>query len=118
MKLGELVGSFTALNNLAAEKMKAKQAYRVSRVLMEANSHLEAFNGARDNAVEKYGKKNGDGNIEVKRDSKEFKKFNEEMNALLEENVEMKFDRIKLKEIGNLEVTVGDMIARDWLIDN
>ena len=118
MKLGELVGSVAALSNLAAEKMKAKQAYRVSRVLREANSHLEAFNSARDNAVEKYGKKNGDGNIEVKQDSKEFNKFNEEMTALLDEDVEMKFDRIKLKEISNLEVTVGDMIALDWLIDN
>ena len=118
MKLGELVGSVTALSNLAAEKMKAKQAYRVSRVLMEANSHLEAFNSARDNAVEKYGKKNGDGNIEVKPGSKESKKFNEEITALLDEDVEMKFDRIDLKEIGNLEVTVGDMIALDWLIDS
>ena len=118
MRLGELVASFNALNNLSQGKMKAKQAYRLSRVLMEASSHYESFNDIREKAVAKFGKKNEDGNYEVDPKSKDFKKFDAEMSALLDEEVDMKFDRIKLSEIGNIEVTVADMVALDWLIDN
>jgi hypothetical protein len=118
MKLGQVVSSISALNNLASEKMKAKQAYRVSRVLMEANGHLDSFNSARDKAIEKYGEKNDDGNIAVDQKSKGFKKFTDELNALFDEEIEMKFNKIKLKEIGNLEVSVADMVALDWLIDD
>ena len=118
MKLGQVVSSVSALNNLASEKMKAKQAYRISRVLMEANSHLESFNGAREKAIEEYGEKDDDGNMAIDQDSKNFKKFTDEINALLDEEVEMKFNKIKLKEISSLEVSVADMVALDWLIDD
>ncbi len=118
MKLGQIVSSISALSNLASEKMKAKPAYRISRVLMEANSHLDSFNSARDKAIEKYGKKNDDGNIAIDQDSKNFKKFTDEINALVDEEVEMKFNKIKLKEISSLEVSVADMVALDWLIDD
>tara|TARA_B100000959_G_C14893155_1_gene587649 strand:+ start:466 stop:822 length:357 start_codon:yes stop_codon:yes gene_type:complete len=116
MKLGELVGSVAALSSLSEKKMKAKLAYRISRIMLEANSHLTSFQEARDKIVEKYGTKNDEGETVVKPNSKNWKKFSEELDALLDEEVKLKFDQLKLKEIGNLEVSVGDMLSLNWLI--
>ena len=86
MKLSELVRAEPALAELANQKMKAKASFRLAKVVNQVSPHLESFRKIQQELLEKHGTKNGEG-YSIEPQSKSFKTYISEIEAVLEEEV-------------------------------
>lgn len=112
IKLKDLIVSSNAIQKLAATPLNVKIAFRLKRILKQVTSELETFESARKELCEKYGTLEGD-RYEFEPDEK--LKFEEEFNQLMEEEVEIKFDRFSEDSLASVEFAASDLLALEWL---
>ena len=116
MKLGELVGSEGALVGLSTQKMKAKASFRVAKIINQVKPHLESFRTIQQELLEKHGKKNGEG-FQIDPDMKGWKTYIDEIEAMLEESVDVSIKKIPLNLLTNAEISAQEISSLDWLIE-
>ena len=91
-------GRVPALNKLIEEPLEISEAYKLLKFSRELKAKEENYTSARYKIFEKYGKKNKDGELEIK-GKKNTEKATEEMNELLNIEEEYEFDKkVKLPE--------------------
>lgn len=110
-RLGELWASREILQKLATMKFKAKTAYKIMKIIDQANKEYEPFSKVRLELFEKYGEKDGD-NITVKPENLEV--FGKEMSDLEETEVEIKFN-VSLEEIADAMLTPSELYLLDYM---
>jgi len=116
MKLSELVRAEPALAELANQKMKAKASFRLAKVVNQVSPHLESFRKIQQELLEKHGTKNGEG-YSIEPQSKSFKTYINEIEAVLEEEVDVSIKKIPLNLLTNAEMTALEISSLDWLIE-
>jgi len=116
MKLSELVRAEPALAELANQKMKAKASFRLAKVVNQVSPHLESFRKIQQELLEKYGTKNDKG-YSIEPQSKSFKTYINEIEAVLEEEVDVSIKKIPLNLLTNAEMTALEISSLDWLIE-
>ena len=116
MKLSELVRAEPALAELANQKMKAKASFRLAKVVNQVSPHLESFRKIQQELLEKYGTENGEG-YSIEPQSKSFKTYINEIEAVLEEEVDVSIKKIPLNLLTNAEMTAQEISSLDWLIE-
>ena len=116
MKLAELVASDNALETLSKMQMKAKASYRIATAINQITPHIASFTQIQEDLINKYGEE-VDGQVKVETESEHFPEFIREINDVLNEDVVVDVKKIKLKELGDVEVTPRDMLALGWLIE-
>jgi len=116
MKLSELVRAEPALAELANQKMKAKASFRLAKVVNQVSPHLESFRKIQQELLEKYGTENGEG-YSIEPQSKSFKTYISEIEAVLEEEVNVSIKKIPLNLLTNAEMTAQEISSLDWLIE-
>ena len=62
------------------------------------NDPLRIIDEMRNKLIEEYGEKNEDGQMQVKPDSEQFGKFMAEVNELMDQEVDITFEKVKLPE--------------------
>lgn len=123
ISLGQLLNSAEGLRGLSQKPLKARCAYAVGKILKAADSEMSSFNEARMNLIRKYGEK--DENGELKSDengnvhiiSESLATFNSELQELLDTNVEINANKIKMDDIGEVEFTPSEMTQLDAFIE-
>ena len=120
MKLKQIVESLTSVNELMSQKLPVKISFKLSQFANEINPSVENFNKIRAEKLEEHAEKleskeNGDVQYKFK-DDEAAKKFNEEINGLLEEEVEVKVPDIKIDDLGDISIEPSKLISLDWLI--
>ena len=123
LKVGELVNSTEALQKLSQKELKAKLAWQVSKLLKAADKELQEFNEARMNLIKKYGEK--DENGELITDDKGNCKipeevtvdFSNELNDLVEAEIEINANKIKIDDLENIDFTPNEMNILEVFID-
>ena len=100
MKLtnGQIFGAREPLQKLAQEKLPVKTSWGLAKLTLKLNDPLKAIEETRNGLVKKYGEKEENGNVRVKQDGANWEKFIEEFNELMEQTVEIVFDKVKLPE--------------------
>lgn len=118
MDLKTLLESDQSLARLAAcQGVPAKTAYRLAKLLRQAESAKRDFHSARDAAVKRHGQEQAEkGRYNIPDENRPA--FEAEINALLAEPVELSPCRIDPNELGGAEKTlaVSDYLILDWLI--
>ena len=112
IKLSEIKAMTPGLNVILGMELPAKPSYWLARWLDRSSSEMKAVQKARVNLIKKYSKKDKDGKIIYKIDpktkkptnqvdftEKNFEKFNNEFNELLETEVKIDFKPIKLADL-------------------
>lgn len=123
VKMSQLLDSTETLKKLSNMQLKARLAFQIGRVLKAADSEITNFNEARMNLIKKYGEKdeNGDlktdekGNCTIPNESTE--EFGHELNDLIETEVEINANPIKIADLENLDFTPSDMVGLEGFID-
>lgn len=110
--VGDIVNATNALGRLMAQPMKAKASYRLAKAVKHIQPTLDAFNDTRSKLVEKYADKDG----EIKPDDKNFDKWVEELQEVLDEEIDIEVKQVTLASISQAEISGSDMMALDWLI--
>ena len=107
MKLSDLVNSRAALTTLNQEKLPAKVAYRISKIIRLVDPELEAYGKALNELIVKYDLKQGD---------KVPPEFAKDLTDILAEDVTIEVPKLDITDLPSM--TAADMQALDWLINN
>ena len=116
MKLSEIINSTDALGRLMTQPMKAKASFRLAKAIKQVQPHIEAFDETRSKLVEQHGKKNGEG-FTINPESKEWKKYIDELSGVLKEDIELQVKKVTLASISQAEMTAADALVLGWLVD-
>ena len=122
MVLGEIVAGIEAINKLLDAPLKARTAFRLSKLSKELQPHFETYEKVRQELLEKFGTKvesnddSPEGQIQYTFANGTAEKFQAELIAMLEEKVDVKVRKVKLNELNGSELTARDMMALEWLI--
>tara|TARA_R110002020_G_scaffold372202_2_gene583698 strand:+ start:757 stop:1104 length:348 start_codon:yes stop_codon:yes gene_type:complete len=111
LKLGQIVGSSEPLGKLMNSSVPISTAFRLSSILKKVQGVLETYDESRKVLIEKHGE-----NGEIKPESKNFNKFVDEMNELLETETKLDVEKIEQSSLSKVEITPSDLLALEWLI--
>lgn len=123
IKLEQLVNSTDGLKGLAQKSLRARPALAVAKILKAADAEMTTFNETRLNLIKKYGDK--DENGEVKQDEKgnvhipneALDDFTKELKELLDTQVEINANKIKMSDVENVEFTPAEMAQLEDFIE-
>lgn len=123
IKMSDLLNATDTLQKLSQKELKARLALQIARMLKEAEREIQNFNEIRMNLINKYGEKGEDnqlitddnGNCKINPD--EISTFTKELNDVVEMEVEINANKIKLDDLANLDFTPGEMVALEPFID-
>lgn len=116
MKLGEIINSVEALNKLIGCEHKASLVYKLYKIITILEPEIQTFNKVKDGLIKKYGVES-DGNIEIK-DKESIDTFNTEILDVLNQNVDINFDKIKLSDIEDVKMSLDNFTKLKWLIED
>ena len=111
MKLtnGEIFSSKAALADVFDKDWPIKLSFKIAALITKLNTALENIEKVRTPLVQKYGKPAEDNpnNIQIDETSKDYPKFVEKFNELMNEEVEIEFDIIELPaKVDGKEVSI------------
>ncbi len=115
MKLGQLINAKDAFEELVNTPLPAAVAYRLQRVARVVQPEFRSFEELRVKLVHELGEKGEDGATVVT--AKNMPAFNEQVAALLNEDVELNFKPLAIEDLGDTAVTAADLLLLDWLFD-
>lgn len=123
LKLETLINSAEGLKGLSQKKLKAKTAYVIGKILKAADAEMASFNETRMELIKKYGEKdeNGElvqddkGNVRVSQESIE--NFSNELKGLLDTEIEIAGNKIKMDDLGDVEFTPQEMAQLEEFIE-
>ena len=116
VKLSDVVNAIEGLNTIMSQEIKGSIAFRVSRLRREINKELETFDEQRSKLIEKYALRdeNGqyvtmdDGNS-IKLNPDTIKECDEEFNNLLNLEVEINADKLKMSDADAFNISPKQM---------
>ena len=115
MTLKELQVISGAINEFLASKPSAKVSYRLSKLLKRLVAEQSHTNEERDKLFHKYGTIQDDGSLKLSKAT--IPLFNEELDALMAEEVEFPVMKIKLSELDGLGLTAGAVAHLLFMIE-
>ena len=123
VKISDLLNSTDVLQKLSKMDLKAKLAWQVSKLLKAADAEIQSFNETRMTLIKKYGQKDDSGelvtddkgNCKITEGSVE--EFSNELNELLNAEVELNVNKVKIDELGEITFTPSDMVQLEPFIE-
>lgn len=117
IKLKKIVTANGALNKLMSKEVPIKVGFQLSKIAKKLNEELSIYNDNRVKLIKKYGEedKKKNGNYNIKKENIET--FQKELTELMEVKVKVDIDKIKIKEIENVKLSGGDLLALDFLLE-
>ncbi len=98
VKNGEIFLAREPLQKLMEVKLPVKASYQVAKLANKFNEQLKVIDEVRNNLIRNYGEKDDKGQTVVKQESPNFQKFVEEFTELLDQEVEIIVEKIRLPE--------------------
>ena len=123
VKISDLLNSTDTLQKLAQKDFKAKLAWSIARLLKAAEAEIQSFNETRMTLIKKYGDKdeNGElitddkGNCKIGNDV--LNEFTTELNELVNTEVEINANKIKIDLLADIDFTPSDMAILEPFVD-
>lgn len=123
VKLEELVNATEGLKGLSQKQLKARCAYAVGKILKSADAEIQSFNETRMELIKKYGEKDDKGELKTEENgnvripAEQMEAFSRELRELLDTNVEISANKIKMDDIGEVEFTPAEMAQLENFIE-
>ena len=99
----EVLAAKGPLEKLLKQYWPVGVSYKLAKLALKLREPLDAISKVRNGLIEKYGTKDEKGRSEVKEDSPTFEAFQKEWRELLDQEVELVFEKVKLPEIAPLK---------------
>lgn len=122
IKMSDLLNSTDTLQKLSQKELKARLALSIARLLKEAEREIQNFNEVRMNLIKKYGEKDENGelitddknNCKIIPDGVEI--FSKELNDIIDTEIEINANKLRLEDLDNLDFTPSDMAVLEPFI--
>lgn len=112
MKLSDLVNIVESLKVLVEKPMKASIGYKLTLILKKCDAEYSAFSERKNYLIKKFG---DDGVITPL--SQNWTEFNKEFLELLETEINIQIDKIKLSLISDIEIEAKHLIGLTTIIE-
>lgn len=106
MRLIEIVSAVNNLDKLTALELPAKESFKVVKLLMEIEPHVQNFHIQRNNLLAKFGESKDGKEYQIKLENKD--EFIKELKDLEDIEIELKFEKINMGE--DIKIKASDMI--------
>lgn len=123
VKLEDLVNATDGLKGLSQKQLKARCAYAVGKILKSADAEIQSFNETRMELIKKYGEKDENGELKTEENGnvrippEGLNDFSKELRELLDTEVEISANKIKMDDLGNVEFTPAEMAQLENFIE-
>ena len=123
VKIADIINGTEVLRKLAQADFKAKTAWQIARLLKAAEAEVQGFQETRNSLVNKYGEKNENGELVVdeknnyKFEPENLEAFVNEFNDLVESEVEINANKLKIEQVEEADFTPSDMVALEPFIE-
>ena len=115
VKIVQLINSTEMLQKLAKQDFTAKMAWQIARLLKAAEAEIQSFNETRMTLINKYGEKDENGQLitdeigNCKIDEASVAEFSAQLNDLLETQVEINANKIRMEDLAEVKFTPGEI---------
>lgn len=123
VKLEDLINATDGLRGLSQKQLKARCAYAVGKILKSADAEIQSFNETRMELIKKYGEKDESGELKTEENGnvrippEGMNEFSRELRELLDTEVEISANKIKMDDIGEVEFTPAEMAQLENFIE-
>lgn len=118
VKIDTLFASQDNLNKLLETNVKASTAYKLSRIATKVSEELKICEETRRNLVMEYGEEDENGTTKVTEENRET--FNNEINDLFQNEIELPFEKISIDDLVSsrgveADITPTTLVGLEWL---
>lgn len=106
MKLIKLVNAVDNLDKLAVLELPAKESFKVVKLLMEIEPHIQNYHTQRNKLLAKFGESTDGKEYQIKAENKD--KFIAELKDLEDIEIELKFEKINIGE--DIKIKASDIV--------
>jgi len=124
IKLGSLNNVLDSLNKLIDKEINIKTSYKLSKLFKQLANEYNIFEENRMKLINKYAEKDEIGNVRVNMENNSVfiidnnkEKFNKEINELVNIEVEIFIEKIRLDDLGDIKVSPRDLFNLDFLFE-
>ena len=123
IKIQDLLNSTDALQKLSKMNLKARLAWQVAKLLKVVDEEMQDFNKTRVEVIRKYGNKDENGELitdekgNCKVEGENLGSFTKELNELTDTMLSLNVNRLKIKELEELDFTPAEMVQLEPFID-
>lgn len=118
----EILEKVEMLGEISDRKLPVKVSYAIGKNIGKIESELKHYNKEREKIVDKYCEKDEEGkfkiengNYVIKEDEKE--NWNKDMQELQEIEIVIDVHKFKLEELNGYDMTAGEMMCIDFMIE-
>jgi len=115
LKLGEIVGAEKQIETLLDLKFPVKVSYKIKRLADKIQPELKAFREKNLELFKKYGTHDPEKDVYTLDIPENHKVFNKEFAELLEVEVNLDFEKIKIADLGDTLVEPKTMV--EWMFE-
>lgn len=114
--IAQIKNAEPVLSKLMNQTLPIKTSFRITKIIESVAKDLENFEKHRVQLFDKYGELQSDGSKTILNENVEA--FTQDLTALLQETVEIPEIKFQLEDLGNIQITPGDlMFFTPWLAD-
>lgn len=124
VKLKDAVESTDILRQLAGVKLKGRAAFNVAKMLKQLEDELNLFNETRTKLIQQYADKDENGELKINPDTNEYmfsdenmSKFVEEINGVLNGEIEVNANKLRLEDLEDSDFTPVQMMALEAFVE-
>jgi len=114
----DLQGAVRPLQELIQEKFPVSTSFALAKLVNTLNDPLKVIEDVRQGLIRKY--HTTEGPMAVEQGTPEFDKFNTDFNELMDQEVELKFDKVKLPltiDGHELMIAPASLLALEMFLD-
>lgn len=106
MKLIKIVSAIDNLDKLTTLELPAKESFKVVKLLMEIEPHIQNYHAQRNKLLAKFGESEDGKEYQIKAENKD--KFIKELKDLEDIEIELKFEKINIP--ADIKIKASDLI--------
>lgn len=110
VKLNKILNSVNAVNALAKQTTNAKVAFKLAKILNVLSVEVEAFEKTKSQYIQ-----NRLSEEKPELNEQDKTEITKELMELISEEVSLSIDPISINDVGNIVITVQDMMTMDFL---
>ena len=118
----EILEKVNVLGEISLRKLPVKVSYGIGKNISKVERELKHYNKERQKLIEEYCLKEDDGTLKITDgnydiDPERLEYFNKEINELQEIEVEMNIHKFNIELLNGYEMSPGDLMCIDFMIE-
>ena len=115
LKLSEIVGNIEGIKALAVVELPIKVSYNIKRLVRKLQPEIDTYQEARNAIINELGELDEKTKETKVVDPEKLKEFAKRVTELLEVEVEIDFEPIKISDLGDIKVSSNALV--DWMFE-